>query len=249
MPTPKKLPQRLSLAYGLTSALPPGAKAAWGCRAIATNDTLDFVFNRQDAAGETDEARDEFLKYINGIDLNAKLRETFERLASVGAMRGDQMRDMVLYEDDTAMAIGNTMASYGYCYIVAYQKTPKTTQFLWKSQWPEGMIYGIVDTPRRTGTQPNPYNPEETVENVTLTALTKEVTGFWSNATFLPGIGERVQVNMNGLGAGEVVAYFKERQWIGVEVALDQQPDWHLKQTGRGSHALVFGIEVAPEKQ
>lgn len=74
------------------------------------------------------------------------------------------------------------------------------------------------------------------------------VTLMWSG-TFLPAIGDRVFVNMNGLGFGRVVSYFTEHGWLGVTVRLEKDPDWHVKQC-RGSKwagcALVFGAEIKP---
>ncbi len=75
----------------------------------------------------------------------------------------------------------------------------------------------------------------------------------WSNKTFLPKIGERVRINFNHFGCGEVVAYFVEgggtptrpRSFLGIEVRLYAQPDWHIKQHFAGKHALVFGAEVS----
>jgi hypothetical protein len=71
----------------------------------------------------------------------------------------------------------------------------------------------------------------------------------WSNAAFLPQIGERVQITFNGLGCGTVVAYFVEDTYIGVEVAPDKRPEWHVKQNGnQHPHPLVFGAEIKPEQ-
>lgn len=66
----------------------------------------------------------------------------------------------------------------------------------------------------------------------------------WSNDKFPPVIGTKVTINFNGLGSGIVVAYFFEHGYLGIEVKLDQQPDWHIKQNGKGKHALVFGAEI-----
>lgn len=61
----------------------------------------------------------------------------------------------------------------------------------------------------------------------------------------LPKLGDRVTVTMNGLGAGTVVAYFVEHGFLGVQVRLDQRPDWHIRQNGsHHPHALVFGAEI-----
>lgn len=59
----------------------------------------------------------------------------------------------------------------------------------------------------------------------------------------LPAIGARVKINFNKLGTGTVVAYFTEHGFIGVEVALEDQPCWHRKQNGANCNTLVFGKE------
>lgn len=67
--------------------------------------------------------------------------------------------------------------------------------------------------------------------------------GFWSSEQPLPDIGARVDVCMNDFGHGTVVAYFFEHDFIGIEVAVDKRPDWHVKQT-KNPNPLVFGAEV-----
>ena len=77
-----------------------------------------------------------------------------------------------------------------------------------------------------------------------------DLIGRWSGGKNFPApprIGERVQIDMNGFGPGTVVGYFVETGWLGVEVKVDQRPDWHLKQNGdRHPNPLVFGSELRP---
>ena len=61
--------------------------------------------------------------------------------------------------------------------------------------------------------------------------------------TFVPNIGERVRVSMNGLGAGTVCSYFHEHGYVGVEVQLENAPAWHKIQRPTG-RCLVFGTEI-----
>lgn len=67
----------------------------------------------------------------------------------------------------------------------------------------------------------------------------------WSG-NFTPELGQRVKINMNGLGPGSIVSFFWEHDYAGVKVKLDTQPDWHKKQ-GQPPYALVFGVEVHAE--
>lgn len=61
---------------------------------------------------------------------------------------------------------------------------------------------------------------------------------------YMPQIGERVRVTINGLGTGRAFGYFTEHGYLGVMVELDEPPAWFWKQTG--SHiAHVFGTEIA----
>lgn len=77
--------------------------------------------------------------------------------------------------------------------------------------------------------------------------------GKWSGQYPIPAIGERVMVTINGLGEGIVCAYFCEKGaetlYVGVEVSLEKQPDWHKKQCGIGKNALVFGVETRAVSQ
>ncbi len=69
------------------------------------------------------------------------------------------------------------------------------------------------------------------------------VQGKWSGALYPPQIGDRVTVNFNGFGIGSAVDYFTQDGWLGIEVKLDKQPDWHIKQGGHNP-IKVFGAEV-----
>ena len=68
----------------------------------------------------------------------------------------------------------------------------------------------------------------------------------WFNANPPPAIGAKVRANFNKLGTGEVVGYFVEDGFLGLLVTLDNPPDWHVKQNGRGVKAHLFGPEFEP---
>ena len=75
------------------------------------------------------------------------------------------------------------------------------------------------------------------------------ITGRWSNAEFLPQIGDRLLVTFNGFGTAVVRSFFQEDGWIGVEVACDIRPAWHFKQNGENHpYPMVFGAEIKPAK-
>lgn len=109
-------------------------------------------------------------------------------------------------------------ASYGYVYVGAWQhpSVRLKTNYTDESKNREGCRYGLATPPE----------------------------GKWSGTMPIPSVGQRVKVNMNDFGEGVVVAYFVEHGYVGVEVDLDKQPEWHLKQNGPDRHVMVFGIEV-----
>jgi hypothetical protein len=67
---------------------------------------------------------------------------------------------------------------------------------------------------------------------------------YWYSQDPPPPIGSRVLVTFNNLGLATVRAYFTEHCYLGVEVELDQPPDWWLKST---TTAYVFGPEIRLE--
>lgn len=72
-----------------------------------------------------------------------------------------------------------------------------------------------------------------------------DTEAMWSGKTELPKVGDKVHINMNGLGDGTVESYFIESEWLGVTVRLDKQPDWHKKQRPNNPIAMVFGLEIS----
>ena len=75
--------------------------------------------------------------------------------------------------------------------------------------------------------------------------------GFWSNSEDpIPSPGERVNVRVNGMGVGTVVGYFFASDFIGIEVALDKRPEWHVKNKPKDKpNTLAFGSEVTVLKR
>jgi len=68
----------------------------------------------------------------------------------------------------------------------------------------------------------------------------------WSGDGEPPALGERVNINFNGLGDGEVEGYFGEHGFLGVLVKLDRPPAWYTRQNGADAPAYAFGAECAP---
>ena len=76
----------------------------------------------------------------------------------------------------------------------------------------------------------------------------------WSNTEegWVPKVGERIEVTMNGLGFGTVVGYFISSSgpniYLGVAVKLENPPKWFTDQIKRNKYedslARVYGAEV-----
>ncbi|QKG59170.1 hypothetical protein GKZ68_20410 (plasmid) [Hymenobacter sp. BRD128] len=62
----------------------------------------------------------------------------------------------------------------------------------------------------------------------TLAELPASLT--WSGTQPIPAIGARVHAYMNGFGVGTVRHYFHAGGFLGVIVAVDELPEWFVKQ-------------------
>lgn len=119
-----------TLMFGYRAGLPEGTKAAWGCRAIVTQDgRCDVPWDRSDAIGP-DAERQELLSYLRetvGEQPWARARDLLKGYTAAGEyierrMKTREEGEFVLYEDDRAIVKGNTQASAGYLYCVGYLK-------------------------------------------------------------------------------------------------------------------------------
>lgn len=55
----------------------------------------------------------------------------------------------------------------------------------------------------------------------------------WSAEFALPEIGQRVYINMNGIGWAKVKGYFEADGWLGVMTLAENPPEWLRKQNER----------------
>lgn len=76
--------------------------------------------------------------------------------------------------------------------------------------------------------------------------LTTAGVANWFNSAPPPPIGARVLATFNRLGAGSVVGYFVEDNFLGLLVRLEDPPAWHVEQNGRDRKAHLFGPEFTP---
>jgi hypothetical protein len=65
----------------------------------------------------------------------------------------------------------------------------------------------------------------------------------WAGKVPPPPVGEKINVNMNSLGNGDVVGYFSLEGYLGLRVQLDNPPDWYIKQNKGNSVGHIFGPE------
>lgn len=113
------------LEFGYNPGLPPQAPAAWGARAILERGAgggrqAGLLPDRQSMVGP-EELRIQLRDALNGGALAAMQRQ-IARLYRKGEIRDSEAREVVLYDDPEIRIIGNTNASHGYIYLVAYIK-------------------------------------------------------------------------------------------------------------------------------
>jgi hypothetical protein len=102
----------VTLEYGRNYGV-PAVTTAWGARGILGSAGLDIVPDRVDAQGWR---KDELMTY-----LFANFPDLVER---VGEMEWDPGSDELhtVFEDETAILVASTNASYGYLYLRAWFK-------------------------------------------------------------------------------------------------------------------------------
>ena len=112
---------RTSLTFGYNPGL-AGAECAWGARWIITQQGhVDFVPDRQDMIG-TPEQKQELLTWLNDV----VKRHPEDRLTGLLAsyeLSTRETKEVVLYEDERGIVLGNPNSSAGYFYVVARFKT------------------------------------------------------------------------------------------------------------------------------
>lgn len=74
----------------------------------------------------------------------------------------------------------------------------------------------------------------------------KEGALIWAGKVAPPPVGEKIKVNMNGLGNADVVGYFSQEGYLGLRVKFDNPPEWYVKQNKGNPVGHVFGPEFKP---
>jgi len=105
------------LKFGYNPGL-AGATCAWGARWIIRQDgDVDFVPDRQDMIGSPEE-KQELLAWLNDTVKN-KPNDVLSEMLRDYRLSTRETREIVLYEDDRGIVLGNPNSSAGYFYVVA----------------------------------------------------------------------------------------------------------------------------------
>ena len=111
------------LKWGYSVAVPEGAKAAWGARLIleqnADTQGGDLLHDRQDSFYET-QAHGDLLQAQ--LSLARPWQRPLAALVASGQVRSDVANEVVVFENDSIKAVGNSNGSYGYFYIAVWLK-------------------------------------------------------------------------------------------------------------------------------
>ncbi len=121
--------QPIKLQFGLSAAVPPSAKAAWGARLIFPADLL------HDRQGFHNWDTPDGIRLKDWLNVRGALKAALaqaRRLASNFTMTPDENTGFILFEDEVGIIMGNPLASFGYCYVAAYLKyeAPATTALI-----------------------------------------------------------------------------------------------------------------------
>jgi len=104
------------LGFGYNPGL-HGATCAWGARWIVTQDgSVDFVPDRQSMIG-TPEEKQELISWL--VQVGSQPLETLREMLRSREVSTRASREVVLYEDERGVVVGNTNASAGYFYVAA----------------------------------------------------------------------------------------------------------------------------------
>lgn len=113
--------------WGLWSECPKNAKVAWGARTIIEEPNtyrkeynIDLVWDRQSTQGEDSTELQAFCDLLN-TDVLAVARKRACELLRDGEMEMHEAKLFTLHDGDVVV-LGNTNASCGYLYLIAFRK-------------------------------------------------------------------------------------------------------------------------------
>ncbi len=109
------------LEFGYNQAL-AGATCAWGARWIITQDGgVDQLWDRHDMIGTSAEKQALLMWLNNRVGQIPQTR--LSALLRSGEVSTRERKEVILYEDEHGIVLGNSNASAGYFYVVARFKS------------------------------------------------------------------------------------------------------------------------------
>jgi hypothetical protein len=113
------------LAFGLNDALPEGTEHAWGARFIVSQDGhVDLPHDRQDVISPDPDAKRVFLEDLMAAVTMNDLMDRIKSYLEIGVIHTREAGRHILWDEDGITIIGDTNASAGYLYVVAFRTTP-----------------------------------------------------------------------------------------------------------------------------
>jgi hypothetical protein len=116
------------LPFGYNQGLPEYVEAAWGCRAIVTQDgDVDVVHDRTSTYGSDDAFR-RLAAHLDTMGRDERWKARASALLTSREMDTRVAGEHVLVDDGTVIIKGNTNGSGGYLYVcayTAYQRIPE----------------------------------------------------------------------------------------------------------------------------
>lgn len=114
-----------TLTFGLRDALPEGTEHAWGARFIVTQDGhVDLPNDRQDVISTNPDTQRAFLEDLMASITMGELTGRIKRLLLDGTINTREAGRVVLHDDGNFWVVGDTRASAGYLYVVAWCDSP-----------------------------------------------------------------------------------------------------------------------------
>jgi len=198
-PAPRTRP-----AWGLSAAVPEGAPASWGARAIFGRTQMDLLPDRQDLVGE-EPHRTALLTILNDAGRLAFAQAKYRDAVATGRVRPDEAGYVVLDRFDDAYTFAvNTHASHGYVCAAAWIAPPPD---LSKVERAGGACAANVRVPR----------PGEIL---------------WSHPGPIPAVGDVVVNRCNNIGRCTVLGYGVTDGWLYLLAWPSDPPAWYRRQNG-----------------
>jgi hypothetical protein len=110
------------MAWGLVSAIPENAIAAWGARCIADpGDRIGVVWDRQASFAVNDEALELLKREVERNNETGVLQDSYARNRKAGRLRNDEAGQVTLFDRGCRVrCAADTRGSFGYVYVAMW---------------------------------------------------------------------------------------------------------------------------------